>query len=175
MEMGCQCIMQNRNENVLYAGFFVRLVAFLVDSIVVGILMLFVKLPLGLFKIGVGTSFLFHDFFFQFSFVDILCYILSVGYFIFLTYSYGQTLGKKLLCIEVIPEDGEKLSLFTVIYRETIGRYLSGLLCIGYICIALDDKKRGFHDTLSDTYVVYKGLKKKTNQTTVEEFFVETI
>ena len=58
--------------------------------------------------------------------------------------------------IKVCKEGEEKLSIIDVIYRETIGRYLSGLvLCIGYILIALDNRKRSLHDMLCDTVVIY--------------------
>ena len=73
-----------------------------------------------------------------------------------MTYYCGGTLGKKLFKLKVCKATEEKLSLFTVIYRESIGRYLSGLiLFIGYIIIGVDSKKRGLHDILSDTLVVY--------------------
>jgi uncharacterized RDD family membrane protein YckC len=73
-----------------------------------------------------------------------------------MTYFCGATLGKKLLNLKVCKANDEKLSLFTVVYRESIGRYLSGLiLFIGYILILVDSRKRGLHDILSDTLVVY--------------------
>ena len=52
-------------------------------------------------------------------------------------------------------EDGGKLSFWTTLYRETIGRYLSGILCIGYLLIAVDGEKRSLHDRICDTLVVY--------------------
>ena len=58
--------------------------------------------------------------------------------------------------IKVCKEHEEKLPIIDVIYRETIGRYLSGLiLCIGYILIAFDNRKRALHDMLCDTVVIY--------------------
>ena len=73
-----------------------------------------------------------------------------------MTYFCGATLGKKALKIKVIKQNREKLSLVDVIYRESIGRYLSGLIIfIGYIMIAVDSKKRGLHDILCDTFVIY--------------------
>ena len=50
-----------------------------------------------------------------------------------------------------------RASLWQVLYREFIGRYLSKVFCyIGYLIVILDDKKQGFHDKLSDTLVVYE-------------------
>jgi uncharacterized RDD family membrane protein YckC len=93
---------------------------------------------------------------FKFSIFDIIIYLLGLTYFVLMTYYYGGTLGKKLFKLKVCKATDEKLSLFTIIYRESIGRYLSGLiLFIGYIMIGLDSKRRGLHDILSDTLVIY--------------------
>lgn len=51
----------------------------------------------------------------------------------------------------------EKLTLFNVVYRETVGRFLCSLpVNIGYIVAGIDSEKRGFHDLLCDTRVVYQ-------------------
>ena len=53
------------------------------------------------------------------------------------------------------------MTFFEVVFRETVGRFLSALiLSIGYIMIAVDKQKRGLHDILSDTNVVYYHEKK---------------
>ena len=44
-----------------------------------------------------------------------------------------------------------------VVYRETVGRFLCSLpVNIGYIVAGIDSEKRGFHDLLCDTRVVYQ-------------------
>lgn len=82
-------------------------------------------------------------------------YLISSAYFIAFTYLSGATLGKRLFHLKVIDKGGEKLTFLNVIYRETIGRFLSGLLCLGYLLIAVDTEKRGLHDVLCDTRVIY--------------------
>ena len=53
-------------------------------------------------------------------------------------------------------KDGEKLRLFDVVYRETIGKFLSGVIMnIGYIIAGIDSEKRALHDILCDTRVIY--------------------
>ena len=72
------------------------------------------------------------------------------------TYHTGTTLGKKALNLRVVRVDDERLTLLTVIYRETIGRFLCALiLCVGYLLIGVDKEKRGLHDILCDTRVIY--------------------
>ena len=89
---------------------------------------------------------------------DIVLYALKVLYFIAFTYLTGTTLGKKAMNLRVVSKNPEeKLTLFNVVYRETVGRFLCSLpVNIGYIVAGIDSEKRGFHDLLCDTRVVYQ-------------------
>lgn len=149
-------MLKQNKEDILYAGFFVRLSAYIIDCIIVGIALLIIKIPKFFINMMNPDLFLLKPILFQFSIFDILIYLLGLMYFVLMTYYYGGTLGKRLFKIKVCKATEEKLSFFTVIYRESIGRYLSGLiLFIGYFMIGLDQKKRALHDILSDTLVVY--------------------
>lgn len=151
--------MQNScsNETPVYAGFWVRLAAFAIDHALILIPLLIANLIIsGMLSIFDGT-FLGGNVLFQYTLSDIISYLLQALYFIACTYMTGTTLGKRLMNLQVISanEDG-KLTLTDVIFRETIGRFLCGVsMSIGYILIGLDSQKRGFHDMLSDTRVVY--------------------
>lgn len=149
--------MQNNNEQeILYAGFLVRLWAYIIDCIIVGCAMLIIRIPMFLISLIFPNIILFKHILFKFTIVDIAVYLCTAAYFIFMTYYFGATLGKKAMKIKVCKEHEEKLPIIDVIYRETIGRYLSGLiLCIGYILIAFDNRKRALHDMLCDTVVIY--------------------
>ena len=148
--------MQNRPDNRIYAGFFVRLAAYIVDTVIVWAAMLIVRIPVWVTTISSPDNFLVKDFIFQYSIKDILFYIMQAAYFVLLTYFTGSTLGKKLFQIRVVSAEDRKMTFFEVTFRETVGRFLSALiLSIGYIMIAIDKKKRGLHDILSDTNVVY--------------------
>ena len=77
-----------------------------------------------------------------------------------LTYFTGSTLGKKLLQIQVVSAENRKLTFFEIVFRESVGRFLSALIIyIGYFMIGADKNKRGLHDILSDTCVVYHHQK----------------
>lgn len=110
---------------------------------------------------------------FQYNLKDIVLYVMQVLYFILLTYYTGTTLGKRVLNLRVICADGnEKPGLITVIYRETIGRFLSGILCcIGYLMIVVDKENRGIHDWLCDTRVVYAKKVKVYETKVVRQVF----
>ena len=139
-----------------YAGFWVRLAAYCIDIVIVWIGMLFVNLMLGIVSI-VGRGVLREEVLFQYTVKDIMLYVLQALYFILLTHGTGTTPGKRLLNLRVINADGSReLNLLDVVYRETIGRFLCGLsIGIGYIMAGVDREKRGLHDMLCDTRVIY--------------------
>lgn len=146
----------SENEKVEYAGFWVRAFAYFVDLLIIGFPMLFLRLIFWLINLGFEESFLAKPLLFQYDLTDIIIYLLQSVYFIACTYLTGTTLGKRLLNLKVVAKDEEKPELLTIIYRETVGRFLSGIvLNLGYLLIGLDKEKRGFHDYLCDTRVIY--------------------
>ena len=148
--------MQNQWENKAYAGFFVRLVAYAVDSMLAALVVGMVKLPFSIAAMS-GVSFLKTNFIFDYSVLDVLGYVGIAAYFVLLTYFTHSTPGKMLFRLEVVVKDKE-WTFLNVLYRETVGRFLSGLLCIGYFAVLVSADKQGFHDMLCDTYVVYKKM-----------------
>lgn len=151
--------MQNSysKDEVTFAGFWVRLAAYIIDSAILLIPLLIVRLLIsGVLSVLEGTPFD-GSVLFNYTIKDILLYIFQILYFVLFVSSTGTTPGKKLMNLRVISaETGETPGFFDVLYRETIGRFLCGLfLCIGYIAVGIDKEKRGFHDMLSDTRVIY--------------------
>lgn len=150
-------------EPAVYAGFFVRMAAHLIDMLLVGILLLFARIPFALFSIVFPTEFLAKGVLFSYTIKDIYLYLGGVLYYSLLTYYTGTTPGKKLMNLRVVQENGEKLTFFNVVYRETIGRFLCGFFWgIGYIMAGIDGQKRGLHDMLCGTRVVYEKRVKVT-------------
>lgn len=140
----------------MYAGFWVRFVAYVIDSLIVGVLLLVVRIPLGL-VLGVlpnavsGTEILF-----SYTLSDVILYVVRAAYFIVLTYHTGRTLGKRIMRLQVVSQ-GAMPSLKNIVYRETVGRFLCGFFfCAGYVVAGFDREKRGIHDMLSDTRVIYE-------------------
>ncbi len=150
-----QSFQSDAGDGVAYAGFFTRLAAYLIDLAIVWTALLAVRAPLWLLSLIDGDGFLIRDIVFSYSIKDMLLYVLSAMYFILLTYFTGSTLGKKLLNIRVESVYDRRTTFFEIAYRETVGRFLSKIVFVGYILIGIDEKKRGLHDFLSDTRVVY--------------------
>lgn len=144
------------NNAVTPGGFFVRLTAYLIDLLLIGlILTLTVRLPLMLVQMLNPSSWFLSPILFRFSPYDIFLYLAGSAYFIVMTYMTGATVGKRLMNLRVVACDDSKLTFVNVLYRETIGRYLSSLLFIGYLMIGASETKQGLHDRLCDTQVIY--------------------
>ncbi len=134
-----------------------RLAAYMIDSMIVFAGLLVVRLIMsGVMSALEGTA-IGGNILFRYNLKDIVLYLCEVCYFILFTYCTGTTIGKKAMNLRVVyAGDEKKLRLFTVAYRETVGRFLSGILfCIGYLLIGIDREKRGLHDILCDTRVIY--------------------
>lgn len=143
------------NNESYYAGFFVRAVAYVIDFCIVFFMLLFIRLPISIIRLASPDLLIFRPMLFKYSIWAIILYLLKVLYFAILTYFQGATFGKKLFRITVCSGQKENLSFFNLIYRESIGRYLSGILNIGYFFIFANKEKKALHDILSDTIVVY--------------------
>ncbi|MDH6331483.1 putative RDD family membrane protein YckC [Stenotrophomonas sp. 1278] len=143
---------------VVYAGFWKRFAAYLIDyfvllipSGVVGGVLGFV-LGAGMGAAGSGETA-----------VEVVTQLISGLAGLFIAAAYygwfhasrgGATLGKMAIGIKVVRGNGDRLTL-----GRSIGRYfatiLSGLtLCIGYLMAAFTERKQGLHDLICDTVVV---------------------
>lgn len=79
------------------------------------------------------------------------------AYYVFPTFSFGQTLGKKLLGIMVVPNDPsqETHSFFFILLRETIFKYISAIpIGLGYLWFFFNDEHKTWHDMMGGTKVV---------------------
>ena len=90
--------------------------------------------------------------------------IIAVVFFILLAYiiaelvlfAKGKTIGKAILGLQVVSStDGKPFRFWKMFFRECFVKSASGsVFCLGYIWILLDEKNRGWHDKILDSYVV---------------------
>ncbi len=140
----------------VYAGFFVRLTAYLLDKVIVGVPLVIVRFILWMLQDVDSSNILLRKIFFSFTLTDIILYLVSIAYFVLMTYFMGRTFGKRIMKLRVVSAEDRKLTFFEVAFREIIGRYLSTvILYIGYFMIGAGDQKEALHDYLADTRVVY--------------------
>ena len=66
----------------------------------------------------------------------------------------GRTVGKALLGLRVVDRSGARPSTVRSIVRA-LGYLISSILWLGFIWIAIDKKRDGFHDKIARTHVVY--------------------
>lgn len=139
------------------AGFFVRWMAYIIDTVIATLAVSIVKLPLEL--VAGSLTFLQKNFLFHFTIIDVIAYLGVAAYFVLLTYFAHTTLGKMLFRLEVVTKN-KSWSFLNILYRETIGRFLSSLLYIGYLAAIVTKEHQGFHDMLCDTCVVYRNMQR---------------
>ena len=134
---------------VEYAGFWIRFGAAIIDCVLVLVVLVFLVLGRGLI--------LFRFPFPIFWFVPVLYYWLFTGL-------KGQTPGKMAVGIKVVDNQGKVPGLGIAALREVIGKIVSSIaLCIGYLWIAWDKEKRGWHDRIASTHVI-KVVKSRSKE-----------
>lgn len=146
-----------------YGGFWRRFVAYAIDKLILYfislVLLLIVLIALGLgggvslhriaatgeFPRGMGLYFVVYT---------AALFMTDMIYFIWFHGSVGQTPGKMLLELRVIQASGEEMT-FGVAFLRWVGTLVSSLfLLLGYLWIATDGKKQGWHDKIAATLVI---------------------
>ena len=131
-----------------YMGFWIRLAAVLIDGVILMFLVRMIwfvaSLPSWLFGMGIGGSFLF---------LEVVA--LPCLYMVILTGIWGQTLGKKILGIKVVDDEGQPPGLGKAIIREVIGKFIS-VVCvlIGFLVVVIHREKKAWHDSFAGTQVI---------------------
>ena len=118
-----------------FAGFWRRLVASIIDSIVLNVITWAVSIS-GL------------------QFGILVLAIIYISYLPFFWTLRGQTPGMMLMGTKIIRTNGASISFGYAVLRYIV-RIISGAaLGLGFLWIAFDAHKQGWHDKLADTYVV---------------------
>lgn len=83
---------------------------------------------------------------------------ISAAYSIFSIHYFGTTIGKALAGIWIVRESGEKLSVKRALFRQTVGRKVSGaLLGAGYWSLIKNPKKQTWHDQMVGSLAIVRG------------------
>lgn len=88
-----------------------------------------------------------------------LGYLATLGFigwnWIYVCVRDGQSIGQRLVGVEIVRADGMPVSYRTILLRHLVGYPLS-LLCLGlgFFWMILDTRQRGWHDRLAGTLVV---------------------
>jgi len=147
---------------VQYAGFWLRFLAYLIDSLVLSVpavflvFLMFVGMAGSLSQIErrnevvpVLGSILFLILFYVLLFAGLWLY-----YAIMESSSWQATLGKKALNLQVTDLDGRRIS-FGRASGRFFGKLISGMILnIGYIMAGFTEKKQALHDMIAGTLVL---------------------
>ncbi len=148
------------NVNSEYGGFWIRVVAYSIDAVVLAI-------PLHL------VPFLLHTVFLSADGADKVIFdVLGVFFNVLVWWVYSAvlhssvwqaTIGKKVVGLKVVDKSGNRIS-----FGRATGRYFAEFLSvivlgIGYLMVGWTKKKQGLHDIIAKTYVIraMKGREKK--------------
>jgi len=138
-----------------------RIVAIILDSIILVIIMVILAIPFGLssaiFSMMADYANMVNAWanaalWGTFAFLNL---IISFAYFTYFEGTTGQTPGKRAMNIKVAREDGKKMTYADALIR-TILRIVDGILfyLLGLIIILVTEKKQRLGDVLAKTIVV---------------------
>ncbi len=143
-----------------FGGFWIRFLAYIIDSFVFGIVSWIILMPIGMFvmpnMVRAGNPPATGSIFALFGLYMLVSIGVPVFYFTFFHGRWGATVGKMACGLRVVTAEGEPIT-----YMRAFGRFwafmLSGIiLYIGYIMAGFDDEKRALHDRICSTRVIKK-------------------
>lgn len=120
----------------IYASFFQRSIAWIIDSFIIGLC---------------GYSVINND---ENIIINTLIQLIPISYFLIFWTFRGATPGMIIMKIRVVNEKDLKNITFTQGAVRYLGLLLSAILMLGFIWILFDKKNKGFHDYMANTIVV---------------------
>jgi uncharacterized RDD family membrane protein YckC len=145
---------------VRYGGFWRRVLAFIVDGLIIGAVMLPFGVGLGLANLEAALN---SDEMGSEKLMSMIAASMLVWFIrVIVSWAYGAgfessrfqaTPGKMLVGVRVTDLNGQRITFARATGRQ-FGKWLSGLiLCIGYLLVAFNDRKQGLHDLIASTLV----------------------
>ena len=132
-----------------YAGFWIRVGAYIIDLIILIIVNVAVLAIVGVSLFDPAQQS-------EFSIVDVVNFTVGIAYFAGFEGSTMQgTPGKRALGLIVTDLNGNRIS-----FLRALGRYFAKIvsaiiLLIGFIMVAFTDRKQGLHDMIASTLVLH--------------------
>jgi len=140
-----------------YSSFGKRLGGYILD--------LLISLSGSLFLIYVVFAFFENDFLMmEKGLLWVLFYVVFISFFVnvcylsFTTYYFGGSIGKLLMGMKVCDGRGRNLSMKMSFFRYLVGYPLAKILFgFGFLWVIKDERKQGFHDKMTGSFVVNTG------------------
>jgi uncharacterized RDD family membrane protein YckC len=156
-----------------FGGFWRRVVAYAIDNAILQVFYIILFIAGLLIRGDNQTGWQGMDMALSDSFPDVvviwvyylITLFLDMIYFTWFHGSVGQTPGTMLLGLRVVQATGEPMT-FGLAFLRWVGYLISKLVVyLGFIWIAFDHRKQGWHDKIAGTVVVTvkKGLDKESD------------
>ena len=146
------------NEEVKYGGFWVRLLASIIDDIIISLIVAISSFIISILIVSFDSQSPLAVYLFAFFNGALWGIIIGVIYTVKLVASEKQsTFAMRLFNIIIVNKNMQRLSV-----KHSFGRLLA--LCfvtiftlgLGFLTIVFREDKRGLHDIIAGTYVIYK-------------------
>ncbi|MCU5746113.1 RDD family protein [Staphylococcus sp. SQ8-PEA] len=137
--------------NQVYAGFGIRFVSFVIDCLIISGFQGLVFKPIyhatHIDEVKLWINY--------FSIDHLITALVFYLYFVLMTKYFKQTLGKMICNIRVERVDRADLKWSDILFREWIGRIISGVCFnLPYLVVLFTPKHRGIHDYFANTVVI---------------------
>jgi uncharacterized RDD family membrane protein YckC len=139
-----------------YGGFWIRVVAYLLDAILLNIAFGILGMVFGITLIPANFATMdTHDAMTSMGTLQLISLVVTWLYFALMESSArGATVGKMAVGLRVVTEQGNRLSFLNATGRFFAKLVSAIILCIGFLMVAFTDRKRGLHDMIASTLVV---------------------
>ncbi|ACC97735.1 RDD domain containing protein [Elusimicrobium minutum Pei191] len=135
-----------------YSAFWRRLVAYIIDGIIIGLIDTIISFVLGFVAAITGSQALI-------TIATLLSLIIGlavfIAYFAYQESSEDQaTIGKKAMGIKVVDMNGNRIPLKTAAIRSASKILSAAIIYIGFIMAAFTQQKQALHDIIAKTLVI---------------------
>jgi uncharacterized RDD family membrane protein YckC len=144
-------------QDVEYAGFFIRVLAYIMDQVMVWLTLImlglvgYIAIETGAYLLGFSSE----ELRLMLTPLIFSCCLATYGiYYTFYHGYYGQTLGKILLGLKVTRTNGEELS-YSVAFKRWLGYFASSFFFgFGFLMPIFTQRRQALHDKIADTVVI---------------------
>jgi uncharacterized RDD family membrane protein YckC len=154
-------ILYKESYTVDYAGFWVRLAAFIIDGIILAGLTYVINgiwgVATGVGWMGTPAEQLAEEVVASSStwvWQALAVFSVQVLYFTGFWAWRGQTPGKMAMRIKIVHFDGTRIGWGGAVLRYLGYMISSAIIFIGFFWIAVDNRRQGIHDKIAETYVI---------------------
>ena len=149
-----------------FAGFWRRFIAYMIDGFIISVVFVILVIVAVLAYFAGAMSGNSHAWMAELTnpermaaltaWIWLFSILMNIAYFTYFHGSTGRTPGKMLLNLQVVSAAGTPIS-FGIAFLRSVGYLVSTLVfCLGYIWVAFDKKKQGWHDKIAGTVVIIR-------------------